>query len=369
MGLERRAIELAGKAEQQAQESEQAQRAATLGALLLAYVESLRCDEKHSARAVENSLRRHVEAAFPTLWATPANEVTLEDLVDIVHRLVAAETLREAGKVRSYLRAAFSAAVAARQSPSAPAALRVLKITSNPARDLATVKGSIRARERALSARELRAYWRRIELGRENAMLRFHLLTGGQRVEQLARATLLDLDRESQTLRLRDPKGRRETPRVHYVPVLPEALEAIASMDAGKLGPYVFTLTAGRSGVDYSGLRNRLALINDEMESAGELEGSRFSAGDLRRTVETTLAAMGVSTEVRAQLQSHGLSGVQARHYIRYDFLQEKRDALQRLFAVIKPAFEDGRRRRKAGSTDTRRIEVGVIRPAVMRQD
>jgi len=30
------------------------------------------------------------------------------------------------------------------------------------------------------------------------------------------------------------------------------------------------------------------------------------------------LAAMGVSSDVRAQLQSHGLGGVQSRHYDRH---------------------------------------------------
>ena len=48
------------------------------------------------------------------------------------------------------------------------------------------------------------------------------------------------------------------------------------------------------------------------MAEAGELEKGPFTAGDLRRTVETRLAAVGVSAEVRAQLQSHGLGGIQA---------------------------------------------------------
>jgi hypothetical protein len=47
-----------------------------------------------------------------------------------------------------------------------------------------------------------------------------------------------------------------------------------------------------------------------------------------------------VSRDVRAQLLSHGrTSGVQARHYERYDFLPEKRAALvlweERLASVV----------------------------------
>ncbi len=331
LDLERREAELARKERENALNAQAAKDAATLGSLLLAYVDSLIRAGKSSARAVENSVRLHVEKAFPRLWEMPTALITLEDLVEIVHRLVDAGSLTEARKVRGYLRAAFSAAVAARQSPSAPASLRALKVCNNPARDLATVKGANRARERALSLAELRAYWRRIAVGREFAALRFHLLTGGQRIEQLARATTADWDRESQSLRLRDPKGRRDEARSHYVPLIPEAMQALEEMDAGAIGPFLFTLTGGRSGADYSGLRMRLGLVVDAMARALELEAEPFTLGDLRRTVETRLAAEGVPMEVRAQLQSHGLSGVQAKHYIRHDYLTEKRAALEAL--------------------------------------
>lgn len=53
-----------------------------------------------------------------------------------------------------------------------------------------------------------------------------------------------------------------------------------------------------------------------------------FRMGDLRRTCETMLAEMGISSDVRAQLQSHGLGGVQARHYDRHGYMNEKRAAL-----------------------------------------
>ena len=53
-----------------------------------------------------------------------------------------------------------------------------------------------------------------------------------------------------------------------------------------------------------------------------------FSYADIRRTAETLMAGLGVSDEHRAQVQSHGLSGVQLRHYNKYDYMKEKREAL-----------------------------------------
>jgi hypothetical protein len=41
------------------------------------------------------------------------------------------------------------------------------------------------------------------------------------------------------------------------------------------------------------------------------------------------LASLGVSSDARAQLQSHGLGGVQTRHYDRHDYMAEKRQTLK----------------------------------------
>ncbi len=41
------------------------------------------------------------------------------------------------------------------------------------------------------------------------------------------------------------------------------------------------------------------------------------------------LASLGVSSDVRAQLQSHGLGGIQMRYYDRHDYALEKRAAVE----------------------------------------
>jgi len=57
-------------------------------------------------------------------------------------------------------------------------------------------------------------------------------------------------------------------------------------------------------------------------------ETTDFLLADVRRTCETRMAELGVSKDLRAQIQSHGLGGVQDRHYDRYEYLKEKRIAL-----------------------------------------
>jgi len=186
----------------------------TLGTLLLAYVDQLNQKGKTSARAVDNCVKKNVELAFPKLWIKPAEDIDLDDCVDIVAALAEQDKMREAAKLRSYLRAAYTAAVKALGDASAVPALRKFKLKYNPAAALATIEGNIRARERVLSLPELKVYWKRITAlpSPDGPVLTFHLLTGGQRLVQLFR--LKDRDRDDDTVTLHDPKGRRQkTPR------------------------------------------------------------------------------------------------------------------------------------------------------------
>ena len=335
-------IEANKKRQEQQREIEAAaeREIASFGALLTAYVQELHRAEKPSAASVGKCIERHVERVWPVLWAKPAADITLEELIEIVARLADQQKMREADKLRSYLRAAYSAAMRARQDARMHPDLRRLAIRSNPARDLMPVEGGAGARERSLSVEELQAYWKRISAmpDETGALLRFHLLTGAQRAEQLARLQVAAFDAETSTVLIRDTKGRRKTARMHLVPLLSEAVEAMRGMQGGRLGPFLFTVTAGESGAGYASLRHRLSAVVEAMLEAGELPQGGFTVGDLRRTVETRLAALGVSKEIRGQLQSHGLGGVQDRHYDRYEYLDEKCDALKKLLNLLAPA-------------------------------
>ena len=48
-----------------------------------------------------------------------------------------------------------------------------------------------------------------------------------------------------------------------------------------------------------------------------------------RSSASGELTSKGISRDIRAQIQSHGLSGVQVRHYDRHDYRDEKRRVLE----------------------------------------
>jgi len=329
-----RARTKAEKADRDASEREQA----TLGALLGAYCDRQEKLGKADARGVRNLVSLHVEQAFPELWAKPAGDISIDDVLEMLGALTEAGKLRTAGKLRSYLRAAFSLALNSSRNAQLKA-FRRFKVAANPAGDIQPIEGANKARDRALSVAELRALWQRLQSIDDaiGPLVRFYLLTGGQRFAQLRRVTVSDKSDEGLTLW--DSKGKRKQPRRHVVPLLPEAVEAMDAMASPRLGDFVFTLTNGQTGADHAAAFRRVQAISEEMLEAGEVS-EPFTISDLRRTVETRLAALKVPMDVRAQLQSHGLGGVQARHYDRHDYADEKREALERLRDMMtrKPA-------------------------------
>ena len=52
-------------------------------------------------------------------------------------------------------------------------------------------------------------------------------------------------------------------------------------------------------------------------------------ARDLRRTVKTRMGEIGIPKWIRDHIQNHAKVDVSSKHYDRYDYLAEKRDALE----------------------------------------
>jgi len=311
--------------------------AATFGDMMTGYVEMLEAKGKKSAGNVKTQIAADIEKKQRKIWSKRAAEIDLDDCVKIVATIKDKGKLRQADKIRSYIRSAFSEAIKARGNVNAPAKLRNMNIKMNPARDMVKVEGSSQARTRALSLSEFQAYWSHVkeqpEPGRSIMML--HVLTGGQRMDQLARAGLHDIDNDTQTLTLLDYKGRRSEPRRHSIPLLPEARACIDRITGA--GEYVFSCDGGISPINKKYIGERVDKIRDAMKEANELEGGHFTPGTIRATIETRLAAKPyrVSSDVLGQLLSHGMGGVQQRHYQHHNFHEEKLEALEMLQRMV----------------------------------
>jgi integrase len=328
------------RAEGRRQEIER--RKGTFRQLLDAYTEALEKAGKPSHKQAAGVFRRNVVEPFPTMASARASEIEPGDIQRILARMVKAGITRQVNVTRSYLRAAFQWGAEADHDPRTMAKDGVLfGLRSNPVATVARIEEYERVGERTLTEEELRAFWNAIDKlpPVQKATLRLNLALACQRPTQLLRAGWPDFDFRENTLLLKDSKGRGGS-RDHLLPLTPFALEQLKALreanstpDAdGKL-PSPFT-SDGKRAMVLETLSVAVREVSDTLKKDNDIPP--FQLRDLRRTVETMLQKLSVAKEVRAHLLSHGRAqGVQGKHYERYDFLPEKRQALERWAAHL----------------------------------
>ena len=67
----------------------------------------------------------------------------------------------------------------------------------------------------------------------------------------------------------------------------------------------------------------------ESIPGTGAKPFKKFIPRDLRRTCKSRMGEIGISKLIRDRLHNHALQDVSSRHYDRYDYLPEKRQAMQ----------------------------------------
>jgi integrase len=197
-------------------------------------------------------------------------------------------------------------------------------------------------------------FWRNVieppAVRRTGLALRLILLTGVRVSEaaSLGRSQLEHMDAPEQALWVIPGSGTKrhrlnKAAPDHVVPLSPLAretvLELLAMIEPGE--EWLFpTRSKKRKGhmrgnsltqaMDF--FSNRLAGDDDATRT---WRAERPSPHDLRRSVETRLAGLGVPEETRDRCLNHVAPGTGSKHYNRHDYLAEKRDAFTRWSTVL----------------------------------
>lgn len=298
----------------------------TLRNMLIHYCDHIESLGRRSHKDARSIFKIHVFDAWPAIADAPANQITGEQVADMMRKTLESGKGRTANKLRSYIRAAYQTALAARSKASIPVHFKEYRVVHNPGAETAPDENQNNPDKNPLSTKEMRDYWQIIKPmpGFIGAVLRLHLLTGGQRIEQLA--ALLTVNVTGNAITLYDGKGRPgKAPRPHSVPLLADAARALA--ECKPEGVYAISTDGGKTHL------SGRTLSKWAVAAATAIPG--FETKRIRSGVETLLASARVSSEIRGRIQSHGISGVQARHYDGYDYMDEKRQALELLFKLL----------------------------------
>lgn len=311
------------------------------------YVTFLKSENAASTAEVQSVFERFVYRS--PLADVPAGEATKEQFMELLRAALQQSTHGTQRKLKSYLHSAFNRLLIADNDMASDAPPVDAQIKANPlAKITSTKKGGVR--ERNLKTDELRALWKRMQLPSDGSAsvelraARLTILLGGQRGIQLVRVERVRLDLEAGTILLMDTKGkgRRAKPREHLLPLPVQAKDELMWLDnysKGFASPYVFAgAKPGKHMADRDIGRTVTALCK-EMLAANECD-TPFHFANFRSTVETQLAELGVPSDVMQYVQSHGLSGTQIKHYIRYKYFAEKLKALELLERLLRSLLD-----------------------------
>lgn len=206
------------------------------------------------------------------------------------------------------------------------------------------------ARDRVLSVEEIRTMWEALADTnmRESTqrIIRLCLITG-QRVGEVSGMTRgeIDLARELWTI----PAGRSKNKRPHDVPLSAMAtkivgnqiadVEELALRKGRDIPEFVFPGPGARASVTAGSIPKAVK----RLETGGLIIGIQpWTPHDLRRTAATHMEEIGLSPFVVGHVLNHvslTRATITSRVYARYDYMKEKREALDlwadRLSAIV----------------------------------
>jgi integrase len=203
---------------------------------------------------------------------------------------------------------------------------------------MARSKGKERARKRVLADDEIRDVWAGLATIQEPACypayVKTLLLTATRRTES-ARMNATELDGEIWTI----PADRYKTKLDHVIPLSADARELIGTVPTPKQqknSQFIFSTTDGE--VPFSGFSKAKTeldkAIADIREKAGRPPMANWVLHDLRRTARTLMSRAKVLPDNAERCLGHVIGGVRET-YDHHSFLEEKRDAFEKLAAMV----------------------------------
>ena len=272
---------------------------------------ALHC-ERHNRASTVRETRRLLERHFVAVWATrDVREIKRQDVLAVLDSLVAEGKGSIANNALAAIRKLMNWCVE-----------RGLLETS-PCLGIGTPAPKV-ARSRVLSDEELAAIWTAADSGGApyDAIVRLLILTGQRRTEVAEmRWEEIDLEQRLWTL----PEARNKSGREHIVPLTDTAIALLtAYREEGKASGFLFPSRRSPDRVfsGFSKCKRRL----DEASGVSD-----WRLHDIRRTVATGMARLGVAPHVVERVLNHasgtfaGVAGV----YNRFGYLPEMRAALE----------------------------------------
>lgn len=294
--------------------------------LFNAYAESMQRDGKRTFAAVLAALNKETRERIPP--ATKAKDVTADQIKQVLADMIKRGAKTQSNRVRSYLMAAFNYGLKHDNNPATMGRGVLFGLTDNPVRNIPKQDDAEKVGQGCLNLNELKQL--RATFGSTHkvgwltvSLLDLILYTGGQRPYELLTARWENINLIESTLLI--PAEFSKNKRDHLLPLTASALHVLEHIrQNAPPSPWVFA----QRNTERHVLPTTLSKALDYYRKANP-DFPYIIPRDLRRTCKTLMGELGISKELRDRLQNHALNDVSSKHYDRYDYLAEKRKALE----------------------------------------
>lgn len=309
---------------------ETAKNQGSLEQLLDSYVAAMEADGKRSHKAVKQSLEKYVNSAFPKIAKRKANTIESDDIRLILSKMINNGVTTHTNRVRSYLHAAFAHGLKQDNNPRRYSEEQIkFNLKYNPVSFVPKQGDFERVGEHVIPEEQIKVIWKEVpKLSKLAAWLIKLSMTTGQRSGEILRLKWADIDTKEKLMII--PASVSKNKREHVVPLSTLAWEAMKEMKKDT-GDYEYLFPASHKGTYRENKSIYVTTISKVIREycEGHKKVEKFIARDIRRTVKTLMGKAGIDKAIRDRIQNHALLDVSSKHYDRYDYLPEKRQAMK----------------------------------------
>ncbi|EFJ2475470.1 tyrosine-type recombinase/integrase [Escherichia coli] len=302
----------------------------TIEKLFQSYIQYLRDKETATTHTSEHLLLTGKYNAADLLGRnTIASTIEPADIANVLAKGVKRGARRTTDMQRTAMMAAFNWAMKSTHDYTQENRMD-WGLKYNPVAAVPRDQAANRTLDRNLSAEEMKHVWDNAP-EQSGDVMRLVMCTG-QRVIEVMRIAGADVDLKARlwTMPARKTKGRKQT---HMVPLTTQAVDILATLIDLYGDGYLFPARAGAKG-DIIG-------IPSVSRGASRMAGIKpFTPRDLRRTWKSRAGDAGIDRFTRDLIQQHAQTDTGSKHYDRFDYLPQMRDAMTKWEAWLADALK-----------------------------
>ncbi|QJR81694.1 integrase family protein [Alteromonas pelagimontana] len=304
-------------------------RSGSFGQLIDSYITTMQVEGKRTWHRVLASIEKDV---YPLISPEQkAATVTDTQIIQVLAKMIDRGADTQANRVRSYLHTAFRNGLKHDKDPAKQHTSVLFALQGNPVAGVPRQGGAERVGNRHLDKLELKKLLELLDRCSGISMwsaniIKLCIFTGGQRPYEIVTLKPGCVDFGYSLIEVSENYSKNKTS--HLIPLTNSALSIVQWF-------YERSLNYDADFLIYKGTNLTEHYRTDSLSTAisrfcAANDFAHFTPRDIRRTVKTLMGSIGLSKEIRDRIQNHAFGDTSSKHYDRWEYLPEKRAALEK---------------------------------------